>query len=179
MKNWARRAVTIATLLSFGTAHAATPGTCVTREEMHGIVGYALPTAYASVRQACSGRLAKSSYLASRGDEMELQLLAGRDAAWPGAKSAFAKLGGTKSDIDLAKLPDSAVRPMVDALFGQKLVEEIGKRMNSDDCADASNIMERAAPLGAANLVELITEVAMVVLRKDKKMPTCSAKTAG
>ena len=151
-----------------GQAAAATPA-CITAAEMHGLVAYVLPDVLAQATNQCSAYLPPDSYLESGLPKLSAELVEGRTAAWPAAKSAFLKFGNPSESKDAANLPDEALRPLVDATISAKF----NFAVNAAACADANDIAEALAPLSADASVHLIATIFNTVARKDNTMRSC------
>lgn len=155
-------------LLSAGEAQAAKAKQCLTRAEVHGMVGYFLPTVLDTAIKNCGAQLPASSFLLARAPRVVGELTPGRAAAWPMARQAFAKFAGNDGD-ELANMPDDIVQPVVD----EALAGIVGQEIKAKNCKDIDRIMAPLSPLPAANMVDLIAEIFMVAARNDKEMPTC------
>jgi hypothetical protein len=150
---------------------AATP--CVTEAEISAMIRYAMPEAIAASRVSCAGRLTPTGFLATGGDDLQMRYAVGKDAAWPAAKTALLKIAGGSEDQDiasLAELPDEAVRPLVDALIQQKLVESI----KPDSCSSIERMAKALSPLEPSEFGELAGVIASLAL-KDEKPRVCAA----
>ena len=120
----------------------------------------------------CAQRLAPESYLLARAPLLLDSLEEGRLEAWPMAKKAFLKFGneGEKSSIRLlTALPDSAMRPLVEAVVTDKL----GSSLKPENCHDIDRVMAPLEPLPATNLVDVLTEAMAIAGRDGKQMQVC------
>ncbi len=158
----------LAALASAQTAQAQEQ-VCVAPADLSDAVVYAMPIAFDAARTACANRLTSSGFMATRGDAYITQFRAGQDKAWPGAfkmlKTFMAeqnKAGEGASDADIGamigSMPESALRPFVDALVGQMIAEEI----KPDSCSKIERALELISPLPTDNvggLVSFLVEV--------------------
>lgn len=170
--NRMRAGVALAAMTGLGlqSARAAEPANCVTRQEVAGLVGFALPTVLSSAIAKCAPTLGSDAYLVARGQRLVTGLTADKDGSWPMAKQAFVKIGGGKEAAEaFAMLSDKAIQPIVEEVFAAKFAEEIP----TESCKDVDAIMAALEPLPAANLVQVVTEALMIAGRKDKKLSTC------
>ena len=165
-------------LLALTTATAAQAQAdapqCLTRNEVHGMMAYFAPTMIHQLGENCRTFLPESGYMAKSLPSVEARYAAGKDSAWPMARSAILKFMSTevKGQFDPSKLSDAALRPMADEI----LVQKLSFKMNKDKCLDAEDILQALAPLDPALMLEVITTVVGVVARKDKTMPVCARK---
>lgn len=160
-------------LVASAQLSAAQAKQCLTEPEMRGLVGYALPAVADAVVQRCSSILPANSFLNSRGAKLVSDLRLGQSAAWPAARSAIGKIGSGdgKSDETLSELPEGLVGPLMEGMIQERFVDDL----KPQGCKDIDRVLTTLAPLPAANMVEMITQIAMIAARDDKKMPTCQA----
>lgn len=161
------QAAAMLALLSSVEAQAAAAKQCMTRAEVHGMVGYFLPSVLDSTIQTCASQSGGESFLRTRGPQLVTELNLSREASWPMARAAFGKFAG--SDADLEKVPDELMKPIID----EAVSGEISKKITARNCADVERVLGPLAPLPASNLVDLMTELFVVAMRNDKQMPTC------
>ena len=147
-------------------AQTADAATCLSREEINGLVAYVMPDALDAAIATCKPTLAADSFLLRRGPALSTTLHAGKDAAWPAARAGFLKFG---HDEAMPKLKDATLRTMVDDIMGQKLAPAIKPSV----CGDAERILAPLEPLPTTNLIAFIGAIVSVAARKDPKMPTC------
>lgn len=107
---------------------------CLREDEVSAIAIYAMPGVVQGVRMRCGSQLTAGGFIARGGDMLSARYARLQPAAWPKAKSGLLKIAATKSDSAagnpdglelLSSLPDSVVRPLVDALIVQELSPEI------------------------------------------------------
>jgi hypothetical protein len=162
------QAAAMLALLASAEAQAAKAKQCMTRAEVHGMVGYFLPSVLDSTIQTCASQAGSDSFLRTRGPQLVTELNQSRDASWPMARAAFGKFAD--SDADLDKVPDELIKPIID----EAVSGEISKKITARNCADVERVLGPLAPLPAPNMVDLMTELFVVAMRNDKEMPTCS-----
>lgn len=135
--------------LAIQPAVASAQQRCITEDEISAMAIYSVPSVVQSVRVRCEGRLSSSGFLARRGNAFAGRYVALQNAVWPRARSgaikAFAGKGTDSSQgLDMvAKLPDDAVRPLVDAL----IVQEVSARIEPGNCGRIELAMEGLALL--------------------------------
>lgn len=155
--------IALAALASAQTAQAQQQP-CVAPAEVSDAVVYAMPIAYDAARTACVNRLTSSGFMATRGDAYIAQFRADQDKAWPGAFKMLRtfmadqnkeKDGASDADMSamIANMPESALRPFVDALIGQMIAEEI----KPDSCGKIERGLELLSPLPTENVGGLVT----------------------
>lgn len=152
----------LAAMLPHHAAYAqSSAAQCVAQADLADGVIYAMPILTAAVRGKCAGSLSADGFMAKQGDAFIAPYVARQNAAWPGALrllSQFGARGGGEGDEMLATiqtLPPEAVRPLFDALIGQKLAEEI----KVADCARIERGVSLLAPLPPENVSGLVTFV--------------------
>ena len=155
--------IALAALASAQTAQAQAQ-TCVAPADLSDAVVYAMPIAFDAARTACANRLTRSGFMATQGDAYIVQFRSQQDKAWPGAfrmmKTFLAeqnKAGKDASSADIgpmiANMPESALRPFLDALVGQMIAEEI----KPDSCAKIERGLELLSPLPTDKVGGLVT----------------------
>jgi hypothetical protein len=174
--------IALAALATAQTAQAQQQA-CVAPADLSDAVVYSMPIAFDAARTACANRLTRGGFMATRGEAYIAQFRAGQSKAWPGAfrllKNFMAEQKQTEegqSGMDVAAMlqgmPESAVRPFVDAFVGQMIAEEI----KPDSCGKIERGLELISPLPTGNVGGLI---AFLVEVSDIKNPTvCSTPQA-
>ena len=171
-----RLAATLA-LLSTSQLSAAAPAparACMTPAELRGMVAYVLPSAMTTLIERCRPGLPAGASLLGRGGQLVAEFEAGRAAAFPLARRAFAKfsdVGDKNTTAIMLTMPDETLRPIVDETLSNKLVGSIAVK----DCADIDRIFATLEPLPASNFIDLFTQVVTIGARDDKKMSVCPA----
>ena len=143
---------------------ATAQGACLNEDEVSAMAVYAMPGVVQGVRLRCSSQLASSGFLARSGDALSARYAQLQPAAWPKAKSGLlkvisAKSGGAAGNRNgltlLSSLPDSAVRPLVDAL----IVQELSPQIETAQCGRIELLMQaldKVDPQVAGTLLGLI-----------------------
>ena len=154
-------------------AQTATSASCMSREELRGLMGYMMPSVVSLMIVRCKPSLAADAYLNKRGPVLVAQLDAGRQASWPMAKQAFTKLAGDDPQVGkmLEVMPESMLRPVMEDKLADKLVSGI----KAKDCKDIDRIMGTLAPLPATNWVDFATELAIIGSRDKKDLNVCAS----
>lgn len=152
---------------------------CVAAEDLSDAVVYVMPIAFDAARTVCANRLTGNGFMATKGDAYIAKFRAEQEQTWPGAlrliKTFMAdKKGGEEAKgADIAamigNLPDSALRPFVDALVGQAIADEI----KPDSCSKIERAVELVSPLPTENVGGL---VAFLIEAADVKNPNVCTK---
>lgn len=164
-------------LLSTSQLQAAAPApakSCMTAAELHGMVAYVLPSAMSTLVERCRPALPAGASLLGRGGQLLAEFEAGRGAAFPLARQAFAKFSDTGDKNTTAivlTMPEETLRPIVDDALATKLVGSIAVK----DCADIDRIFTTLEPLPASNFIDMITQIVTIGARDDRKMSVCPA----
>lgn len=170
MRQFAYRTAAVLALISAGQAQAATASNCITRPEMQGLVAYFLPPVLGSAITSCEATLPAQSYLITKGPALVDQLATGKDAAWPAAKTAFIKMSGKGKDSGLLeRLPDEALRPLIEGIIETELLPSI----KPGTCEDINRVAATLEPLPTANTVSMVAELLNIAARKDGKFASC------
>ena len=150
-----KRFAAIAALAALTLPATAQAQTEMTPEATQAAVRYALPHLLAGVRSTCGPKLSRDGYLAKNGAALLARYSQGSEAAWPAARSALMEFGSEKnSDMTqmFAQMPDSALRPFIDAMISSMVATKI----KADNCADVERGLELLAPLPAENIAGII-----------------------
>jgi hypothetical protein len=156
-------------LVSAGGAQAAQAKQCITQAEVHGLIGYFLPSVLDTTIKSCATQSAGQSFFRTRAPQLVDELTPGRAAAWPMARSAFIKFSGD-GDKTIAKMPDEVVKPFIEEAVNGIVSDKI----TTKNCKDIERILTPLAPLPGSNVVDLISEIFVVAARDDKQMPVCA-----
>ena len=152
---------------------------CLTEREVSQMVIYSIPGAVEGVRGKCAARLSPTGFLSTKGDAFASRYAALQNETWPGAKSALLKFvgapkAGTAKANDpvalLSALPDTSIRPLVDAMIAQK----IGESVKPETCANVERGMQLASVMNPRDGGALIGFV--VAMAKPKNPPVCPAQ---
>jgi hypothetical protein len=167
-------AITAAAALALHpTLAAAQQQACVTEEEVSAVAIYSVPSLVHGVRVGCVNELSVNGYLSRRGDALVSRYAQLQNRVWPRAKTgllkAFAgKAGGQLGNLDMvSRLPDNAVRPLLDAL----IVQEVSPRIAAQDCWKVERLIEAAATVDP-EIAGTILGVAVGLANPDQ-MPVC------
>jgi len=156
-------------------AASAQQRACVTEQEISAVALYSVPSMLQAIELKCAGQLASNGYLARQGDALSSRYVALQTRIWPRAKSGLLKVLGGRSGgaqgrqtIDtIANLPDSAVRPLVDAL----IIQEVSAKIATRNCSRIELVIEALAPIDPEVAGTLIGRV--VGLVDPDEMPIC------
>ena len=165
------RSAGVLALFSSAQLSAAPAAQCLNQTDVHGLVAYMLPSLAETVIQRCAARLPSSSYLNTRGSGLVGELRKGQSAAWPSARDAMVKMGGKddSSSEMFRSMPESVVGPMIEGMVADQFADDI----KPQNCKDIDRVLSTMAPLPAANLVNMVTAIAMIAGRDGKKFQTC------
>ena len=110
--------IALAGLATAQTAQAQQKA-CVGPADITDAVLYAMPIAFDAARTACTNRLARSGFMATKGNAFIAPFRTGQDKAWSGALRLFKVVAAQRADradpgaanIEeiIATMPDSAV----------------------------------------------------------------------
>lgn len=138
------------------SAQAAVAAPCLTASEFGSLSSYALPSIITGANERCSAALPADAWLRRNGGELAARYAVAKPAAWPGAKTAFLKVGGGLGNaqaVDLLKsMPDSALQTMLDSLIAGM----VSQRLPTDRCASVDRLVRLLSPLPAESTAELI-----------------------
>ncbi|WP_133365330.1 hypothetical protein [Qipengyuania sediminis] len=130
---------------------------CISEAEVSAMMTYVAPSVIRSVTERCGPRLGETSFLAREGEALAARFAAMQDARWPLAKTALLKFAGNGrqsagADLDaLARLPDNAVRPMVEAIVNA----EVTKGVKPADCANIDRGLQLLAGIQTEKVGDL------------------------
>ena len=171
-------ALAAAAALVFQPIAASAQQACVTEEEASAIAIYSVPSLVQAVRLKCAGELSPSGYLARRGDALTARYAPIQARVWPRAKSGLLKVfagkagagSGRESLNAVATLPDSAIRPLVDAL----IVQEATPKIATSNCTRLERVIEFVAPIDPEMAGGLLGAIAGLVNHRD--FPVCQPR---
>lgn len=151
---------------------------CVSEAEASAIAIYSVPGLVEAVRLRCGNELSSSGYLARRGDGLIGRYAPIQSRVWPSAKAGLLKLLAAKAgssrgapSLDtFAQLPDSAVRPLVDAL----IVQEASPRIAPGNCTRLERVIEFVAPIDPEMAGSFLGAIAGLVNHRD--FPICQPR---
>ncbi|GGD92641.1 hypothetical protein GCM10011515_10440 [Tsuneonella deserti] len=137
-------------------------------EATQAAVRYALPHLLSGVRATCAPKLSSTGYLATNGAALLARYSNGSEAAWPAARTALMALGADTDKSDMvemfSKMPDSALKPFVDATISSMIATKI----KPANCGDIERGLELLAPLPPENIAG-IAGFLFDMTRRDKK----------
>ena len=142
----------VAAALALQPVAADAQQACVTEAEVGAVAIYSVPNLIQAVRLKCGSELSASGYLARSGDALAGRYAALQTRVWPRAKSGLLKvIGGRSGNAQsrqllgtVGNLPDTAVRPLVDAWIAQEASAKIPAR----NCRRLEWVIEAMAPIG-------------------------------
>ncbi len=147
---------------------------CMTPAELRGTVAYVMPSVMTTLIERCKPALPARASLLTHGAQLVSAFEEDRSANFPLARKAFAKFsdaGDKNSAAIMLVLPESVLRPMLDEMIAKDMMGSIKVR----DCPDIDRVFATLEPLPASNVVDLITQVATIATRGDKKMTVCAS----
>jgi len=127
---------------------------CIEQRDVTEGVIYAMPLIVDGFRAKCGTELAADGFLATEGDAFLAPFRARQNAAWPAALRLFNQFGSSGKGADdgtaamISQLPESALRPFLDALIQQMIATEI----KVDDCGKIERGIALLAPLPPENI---------------------------
>ncbi|MEO9462992.1 MAG: hypothetical protein ABJ242_09670 [Marinomonas sp.] len=129
---------------------------CVEQADLSATVVYAMPLLGDAVNEKCSKELSPTGFMATKSEAFLAPYRAKQDANWPGAfrlLKMFSKKGKAPSGMGdmIDSLPESALRPFVDAV----IVTMVGKEIKPADCGKIERGIALIAPLPEENVGDL------------------------
>ena len=134
---------------------------------MQAAVRYALPQLVSGIRASCGNELSASGFLARNGQALEQRYAEGAETAWPAARAAllqFGDNGKTGMGDMLGKMPDSALKPFVDATISSM----VATKLKPGQCPDVERGIELLAPLPPENVAGLVGFIFELKEREDR-----------
>jgi hypothetical protein len=160
--------------LTFHPTLAAAQQNCVTEDEVGAVAIYSVPSIIQAVRTKCGRQLTSDGYLARRGDALTARYAALQARVWPRAKSGMLKVLGGQANAQgrelmstIGTLPDTAVRPLVDAW----IVQEASAKIPASNCRRLEWVIEAMAPIDPEVAGGVLG--AIVGLVDPDRMPVC------
>lgn len=168
-------ALAAAASLALQPTLASAQANCVTEQEVTAIAIYAVPGAIEAVRLKCGATLGTGGYLARSGAGLSARYTALQPRVWPRAKAGLLKVLTARAGDNrarqsmgmMASLPDSAVRPLVDAL----IVQEISAKIATGQCRRIELVLQAIAPIEPEIAGGVIGSI--VGLVDPEQMPVC------
>lgn len=139
-------AVTLALLAVGGAAQAAPKLPDISGDEAAALAVYAVPDLLVATKQTCAGQLSPTGFLAQHGDALSQRYAAQQNAVWPQARAALFKFAAGKAGDQLkpfTTMPDSAIRPLADALIQQ----EVAQKIHPASCRNIERLVSAISPL--------------------------------
>lgn len=172
-------AIALAAIASSQAAQAQQQA-CINPADLSDAVIYAMPMAFDAARTTCTNRLSKNGFMATKGDAFIAPYRTAQNTAWPGAlrvikafmaDKARGEDGADTADMSamIASMPESALRPLIDAFVGQMIAEKI----KPASCSKIERGIELVSPLPAENVGGLATF--LIELGEIKDPMLCSA----
>lgn len=145
---------------------------CVEQADLSDAIIYAMPLIGDAFSETCSGELSDQGFMATKGDEFLAPYRAKQDATWPGALRLLKAFGDKGKGPDgmsemIGSLPESALRPFVDAV----IVTMVGKEIKPKDCSKIERGVALVAPLPEDNVGDLVAF--MMDMADVKNPPLC------
>lgn len=154
---------------------------CVFPKDLRDGLTYAMPIAYDATVQKCNKRFKVDGFMLTKGVDFANRFRVKQDDAWPGTfrllrvflEKGDGPEGKSENRLDgigamMATLPESAIRPFVDALMAQMIAEEI----KPETCSKIERAARLIEPLPVENIAELLTFIAE---QSDLKNPSLCA----
>ncbi len=145
MKN--RGLLAVATAMAMvGMPAQAAAQTCITRAEIAGMLGYAMPSVIGAVRDTCQAHLPADAFLAGGVEAMIDGYRAVQAENWPVARAAFMKFGDQDGETDAAvmeQMPDELLQPLVEAMIPAMIEGEI----KPGSCRDVDTLVASLAAM--------------------------------
>jgi hypothetical protein len=168
-----------AAALALQPAAASAQQDCVTEAEVGAVAIYSVPSLVQAVRLKCGNELSSSGYLERRGQALASRYAALQTRVWPRAKSGMLKvLGGRSGNAQsrqllgtVGTLPDTAVRPLVDAW----IVQEASAKIPSRNCRRLEWVIEAMAPIDPEVAGGVLG--AIIGLVDPEQMPVCPRRS--
>ncbi len=169
-----RKIVWGAALVSLGTAEvaAAQDPSCLSEREVTSLVTYALPVVMNSTMKTCSPQLSPQGYFATQGSSLVQRYAVRKSAAWPEAKAALIKLGGSDDKMKdvVANLSDEALQPFAEGIVSAM----VAKGIKPGQCKAIERGVRLLSPLPPENTAELVT---FILVLADKPKPGSTKKS--
>jgi hypothetical protein len=151
MKRLVTRAALAAAIVIFPTIAIAAEAekSCMQPAEAQALLTFMLPDAFDALSEQCRTTLPVDAVLTRSGKLLAARYRPESDAAWPLAKSAFAKI----SDAAVLKLLDDAT---LKKLVSAGITGELPKQVRPKDCAMVDRFVTALEPLPAKNVAMLL-----------------------
>jgi hypothetical protein len=170
-------AVTLAALSGQSVA-ATSQAACVTEDEVSAMAIYSVPNLVEAVRVRCNGQLAANGFLNRPGNPVRTRYAALQTRVWPRAKTGLMKVLASRAGAQNAQslgmigtLPDTSVRPLVDAL----IVQEASPKIDVRQCGRIERVIELASPIDPETAGNVLGAVLGLV--DPKELPICPRRS--
>lgn len=155
-----------AVLAMLGLPGQAAAQTCITRAEIGGMMGYAMPSVIDAVRSTCTVHLPSDAFLATGVDAMIADYRAVQADNWPIARAAFMKFGADEGETDAAvmdKMPDEVLQPLVEAMIPAMIEGQI----KPGSCRDVDTLIASLASMSPRQASDFMAAI-MALAEGDK-----------
>lgn len=139
---------------------------CVTRDQIASLGLYVLPAALPVVVERCRSALPADAWLTVEGTAYAERLASGREAHWPGARTAFEKLSGERAPEGVS---DTSLRSLVDDAVRAKLPSTIKER-HCPQIDEAARLLAALPPENLAGIAAMLMELGT---EKDNDFRVC------
>jgi hypothetical protein len=154
---------------------------CLTESEISAMAVYAMPGLVQGVKLRCAGHLAADGFVTRGGPALSARYVRLQPTVWPQAKSGLLKIAARKAakasgdpaakagsgNADMmqmiASLPDTAVRPLVDAL----IVQEVAPEIDVKQCGKIELLMQALSGIDPAVAGTVLGLIAGLVKLED------------
>lgn len=172
-------AAVAAAALALQPAAASAQQACVTEAEVGAVAIYSVPSLLQAVKLKCGTELSANGHLARRGDALAGRYAALQTRVWPRAKSGMLKVMSGRSGNaqnrqllnTVGTLPDTAVRPLVDAW----IVQEASAKIPARNCRRLEWVIEAMAPIDPDVAGGILG--AIIGLVDPDEMPVCPRRS--
>lgn len=138
---------------------------CLSEREVTSLVTYALPVVMEGTMKTCRPTLSPQGYFATQGPSLVQRYAARKSAAWPEAKAAMIKLGGSDAKMKdiVANLSDEALQPFAEGI----VTAMVTKGIKPGQCKAIERATRLLSPLPPENTAEIVTFI-LVLADKPK-----------
>lgn len=149
-------------LVAMATPQAAMAQTCITEQEISGMMAYAMPSLLDGLVGTCRPHVSDTGFIATSSAAMIQAYSTRKDANWPVARAAFMKFGAKRdaqaSDM-MAKLPDNVLQPLV----GSIMTSVVGTQIKPEQCGNAERLMRIFSKIDPQDTADLFGIVMLMV----------------
>lgn len=140
--------------------------TCITRGEIAGMLGYAMPSVIEGVRGTCAAHLPADAFLATGVETMIEGYRAEQAGNWPVARAAFMKFGAGDGETDpsvMEKMPDDVLQPLVEAMIPAMIEGQV----KPGSCRDVDTLIASLASMSPKQASDFMAAI-MALAGNDK-----------